>query len=85
MIIDFRVTPPICEWMGVEEARRIFPTSYMRGYFGTYDEVAGMVNVKTQDLVNIMNDAGVDKAVLQAEWAIGDYRKQNDAVYRIAR
>ncbi|MBM3183374.1 MAG: amidohydrolase, partial [Chloroflexi bacterium] len=44
-----------------------------------------MVNVKTQDLVNIMNDAGVDKAVLQAEWAIGDYRKQNDAVYRIAR
>ncbi|MBM4454310.1 MAG: amidohydrolase [Chloroflexi bacterium] len=85
MIIDFRVTPPICEWMDVEEAKRIFPTSYMRGYFGTYDEVAGMVNVKTQDLVNIMNDAGVDKAVLQAEWAIGDYRKQNDAVYRIAR
>jgi predicted TIM-barrel fold metal-dependent hydrolase len=36
-------------------------------------------------LVNIMNDAGVDKAVLQAEWAIGDYRKQNDAVYQIAK
>ncbi|MBW2634916.1 MAG: amidohydrolase, partial [Deltaproteobacteria bacterium] len=34
-------------------------------------------------LIQGMDAGGVEKAVMQAEWAIGNYRKQNDAVYEI--
>ena len=44
-----------------------------------------MYSVTAESIVKGMDDAGVDCAVLQAEWALGDYRKLNDAVYRIAR
>ena len=85
MIVDFRMVTPTNEWMSLEEAQRILPTSYLRGYFGTYSDVANMMNVATDDLIRSMDEGGVDKAVLQGEWAIGDYRKQNDAVYRLVQ
>jgi len=85
MIIDFRMTPPQNEWLTLEEAQRIMPDSYLRGYLGTYSGAGEMFRVTIDDLIRGMNEAGVDAAVLQAEWAIGDYRKQNDAVHRLVR
>lgn len=85
MIIDFRMVTPQNEWMSLEEAQRIMPTSYLRGYRGIYSDVANAFKVTTDDLIRSMDEGGVDKAVLQGEWAIGDYRKQNDAVYRIVQ
>jgi hypothetical protein len=85
MIIDFRMTPPQNEWLTLEEAQRIMPDSYLRGYLGTYSGAGEMFRVTTDDLIRSMNQAGVAAAVLQAEWAIGDYRKQNDAVHRLVR
>ncbi|MBC8512053.1 MAG: amidohydrolase [Dehalococcoidia bacterium] len=85
MIIDFRMVTPGNEWMSIEEAERVFPTSYLRGYMGTYADVANAFKVTTDDLIRGMDEGGVDKAVLQGEWGIGDYRKQNDAVYRLAQ
>lgn len=85
MIVDFRMTAPMNEWMGLEESRAAFPTSYLSGYIGTYADVANAFKVTIGDLIHSMDEAGVDVAVLQGEWAIGDYRKQNDAVYRIVQ
>jgi predicted TIM-barrel fold metal-dependent hydrolase len=79
------MTPPQNEWLTLEEAQRIMPDSYLRGYLGTYSGAGEMFRVTTDDLIRSMNQAGVDAAVLQAEWAIGDYRKQNDAVHRLVR
>ncbi|MBM3118402.1 MAG: amidohydrolase [Chloroflexi bacterium] len=85
MIIDFRMTPPMNEWMSLEEGQRILPTSYLRGYLGTYADVAFAFQITTDDLIRSMDEAGVDAAVMQGEWGIGDYRKQNDAIYRIVQ
>lgn len=85
MIIDFRMVPPIREYIDPAEAIRRLPTSYMRGYLGTYEEAAMLVEITVDDLIRTMEEGGVDKAVLQAEWAYGDYHKQNDAVYRIVK
>jgi predicted TIM-barrel fold metal-dependent hydrolase len=85
MIIDFRMVAPQNEWMSIEEAERIIPTSYLRGYLGTYSDISGAFQVTVADLVRSMDEAGVDAAVVQGEWAIGDYRRQNDAVFRMAQ
>ena len=85
MIIDFRLPPPMNEWMSLEEAQNIFPTSYLRGYLKAYSDVANAFKVTTDDIIRSMDEAGVSVGVLQAEWGIGDYRKQNDAVYRLVR
>jgi len=78
------MVPPFREWMSPEEVEK-FPTSYLRGYFGTYSAVADALEETTEDLIASLDEAGVDGAVLQAEWELGDYRKQNDAVYRIVQ
>lgn len=85
MIIDFRVTTPIREWMDLEEAKEKFPNSYMRGYVESAYEATAIWGITVEDLVKSIDEAGVDYAVLQAEWALGDYRKQNDAVYFTAK
>jgi len=79
------MTVPWTEWMSLEDAQRVLPNSYLRGYFGTYSDMADSFKVTTDDRIRSMDEAGVDKAVLQAEWLIGDYRKENDAVYRIVQ
>ncbi len=84
MIIDFRVTAPVCEWMEPEEAKKVFPNSFMRGYMESAYETELMLSVTTEHMVTAMDAAGVKYGVLQAEWALGDYKKQNDAVHRIA-
>jgi hypothetical protein len=85
MIIDFRMVTPQNEWLSLEEAQRIMPASYLRGYVGTYADVANKFKATTDDIIRSMDEGGVDAAVLQAEWGLGDYRKQNDAVYRIVQ
>ncbi|MCJ7792334.1 MAG: amidohydrolase family protein [Dehalococcoidia bacterium] len=85
VIIDFRVVPPMREWIDPKEAKRILEKGYMRGYLATYSGSSGLPDETLNDLISRMREGSVDKAVLQAEWAFGDYRKQNDAVYRIVQ
>lgn len=85
MIIDFRLTVPMEEWMNLDEGQNIVATSYLRGYLETYSGVANGFKVTTEDIIRSMDDGGVDAGVLQGEWALGDYRKQNDAVYRLVQ
>jgi len=86
MIIDFRMVPPSREYRGdPDQAREIFTKSYVRGYMNTYKGVEDHADTTLDDLLKSMDEGGVDKAVLQAEWAMGDYRRQNDAVFRIVR
>lgn len=85
MIIDFRMTAPLSTFMDPEAAKKTLPTSYMRGYMGKYEEAELMTALTVDHLLEGMEAAGVDKAVLQSEWAFGDYRKQNDAVYKIVQ
>ena len=84
MIIDFRMVAPEHEWLSPDEFKSL-PTSYLRGYWQTYSGIDEMKKVTVEDVIHGMEDGGVDMAVLQAEWGIGDYRRQNDAVYRIAQ
>jgi uncharacterized protein len=85
MIIDFRMVAPIREYMNAEEAQKILPNSYLRGYLNTYEDVNRLTQVTVDQLIHSMEQDGVDKAVLQAEWAIGDYRRENNAVYNIVQ
>ena len=85
MIIDFRMVPPVREYMDPEEARGVLPGSYLRGYLSTYEDIMAHIQVTVDDLLQGMEKGSVGKAVLQGEWAMGDYRKQNDAVHRIVR
>lgn len=85
MIIDYRMTAPLSTFMEPDVALKLLPTSYLRGYMGKYEEVEMMTTVTVEHLLQGMEAAGVDKAVMQSEWAFGDYRKQNDAVYEIVK
>lgn len=85
MIIDFRMVPPFREWVDFEDTRDVFTTSYLKGYLDTYKRAEEGSDTKVEDLLRSMDNGGVDKAVLQAEWALGNYRQQNDAVYRIVK
>ena len=88
MIIDFRVTVPRAELTlareeGAGEARpgAAAPRT-------TYGEVYGRARAPQltpagENLIASMSEAGVDKAVLQAEWMAGDYRPMNQAVARM--
>ena len=86
MIVDFRVTPPMRDYMkDVDEARSLVLNSYMRGYAESAYDISEMFKVSIENRIKAMDEAGIDCAVLQSEWALGDYRKMNDATYRIAQ
>lgn len=78
MIIDFRVTLPASEWRTPGEAGASYMSNYGRIYRG--DRARSTTG---QEMVESLSAAGVDRAVLQAEWASGDYRAMNDAVHRL--
>ena len=78
-IIDFRVTLPAREWAGPASDR---DGSYMANYGRIYTRERGGGR-DAEALVAAIGEAGIDRAVLQAEWAAGDYRAMNDAVHRI--
>lgn len=79
-IIDFRVTLPPGEY-----GEGAAGTSAESGYLANYERVyAGERGSNTIDaMVAAMDEAEVSLAVLQAEWGFGDYRRMNDAVFRI--
>src|SRR5579864_5509476 len=79
MIIDFRVTVPADER---QTDRAAGGASYMSNYSRIYKRERGG-GQSAAALVERMTAAGVDRAVLQAEWGSGDYRVLNDAVARI--
>jgi predicted TIM-barrel fold metal-dependent hydrolase len=85
MIIDYRMVPPMREYLDVKEAEKIFANGYLSGYLGTYKDMKMYTEVTIDEMIHSMEEGDVKKAVLQAEWSIGDYHKQNDAVYRIVQ
>ena len=81
MIIDFRVTVPASE-------RASEPSSggtgrYMANYGRIYQGDRGRAS-SADDLIEKMDEAGVDLAVVQAEWASGDFRALNDGALAMA-
>jgi predicted TIM-barrel fold metal-dependent hydrolase len=91
MIIDFRVQVPYREYgmrISREEARRRASESTGRGYARVYRELLQEEwKMSVDGVIQSMEEAGVDKAVLQAEYSStdDDYHALNDAAYRIAK
>ncbi len=92
MIIDFRVTVPDREYaerLSAEEAARRARESTGRGYARVYRETLQQEQEwreSVEGIIRSMEEAGVDKAVLQAEYGgTEDYHALNDATYRIAK
>lgn len=83
MIVDFRVTLPASEWRSEGDAAAGNDGSaYLANYGRIYSGNRGGGS-DAASMVATMTDAGIDHAVLQAEWASGEYRAMNDAVARI--
>jgi len=78
-IIDYRVTLPESEWVDRSEER---DNAYMSNYGRIYTTERGGGGDGAA-MVESFVAAGIDRAVLQAEWADGDYRRMNDAVHRL--
>jgi len=93
MIIDFRVAVPRKEWterLSIDEAVRRRREGFMRGYDRVYKRLLpgeeGEWRESVEGIIRSMEEGGVDKAVLQAEYGgTGDYHALNDATYRIAK
>lgn len=81
MIIDFRVIVPPSESKAAVGAPW---TGYLSNYNRLYPAAGGPEQTVASMLRN-MDAAGVDLAVLQPEWAFGDYRDLNAAVARIVK
>ena len=78
MIVDFRITLP-----GELIRRDVVEARYLDNYNRIYRERGGAPSV--DKLLDRMRAAGVERAVLQAEWAYGDYRQMNAAVNEIVK
>lgn len=93
MIIDFRVTVPRKEYteqLSAEEAARRMRDSTFRGYLRVYKGMPAVGeewSASVEGIIRSMEEGGVDKAVLQAEYDFieDDYHALNDATYRIAK
>ena len=80
-VVDFRITLPLSEWAGQGPGSE---TSYLRNYGRVYSGERGELR-SGEAMVQALVDAGVDLAVLQAEWSFGDCRAMNEAVARLVR
>jgi len=87
MIIDFRKVVPYTDFLSREEIEKAFTEGYMSGYTASYGKgsIMSQVQLTEEDMLQDMEESGTNYAVLQGEWDLGDYRKQNDAVYNLAR
>ena len=81
-VIDFRVTLPLSEF-APRAAVGEGDAAYLGNYERVYARGFGVDSVHT--MLAAMDSAGVERAVLQAEWGFGDYRAMNAAVVRIAK
>jgi len=91
MIIDFRIAVPHKDYMDLpspEEAAKRRSKDTRRGYDRVYKMPLVQEEWKgsAEGIIRSMEEAGVDKAVLQAEYGgVGDYHALNDAAFRIAQ
>jgi predicted TIM-barrel fold metal-dependent hydrolase len=76
MVIDFRVQQP-------KQRRAEQRPDYMMRYNDVFD--LGAVSYTPQTLLQKLDEAGIHRAVMQAEWASGDYRQDNDLVAGLVR
>ena len=83
-IIDFRVTLPPREYSDPsgDGDERFSDSSYLSNYNRIYTRERGGGS-DAQAMIAAIGEAGINRAVLQAEWGAGDYRAMNDAVHRI--
>jgi predicted TIM-barrel fold metal-dependent hydrolase len=83
MIIDFRMVAPFELYLERAEV----DDAVNGGVLGRYDDVYSGVNtpfeLNLELMLESMEDGRVDKAVLQAEWLFGDYRRLNDTVAQL--
>jgi predicted TIM-barrel fold metal-dependent hydrolase len=87
MITDFRKVVPYTDFLSREEIEKSFTDGYMSGYTASYGKgsIMSQVQLTEENMLQDMEESGTNYAVLQGEWDLGDYRKQNDAVYNLAR
>jgi predicted TIM-barrel fold metal-dependent hydrolase len=83
MIIDFRMVAPFDTYMGPGEVEDALRGGVLGRYEDVYAGASTPFGVGLDDMLESMEQGGVDAAVLQAEWLFGDYRKLNDAVARL--
>ena len=83
-IIDFRVTLPPREYADPsgDGDERFSERDYLANYNRIYTRERGG-GADAQAMIAALGEASINRAVLQAEWAAGDYRAMNDAVHRI--
>ncbi|MGE0716615.1 MAG: amidohydrolase family protein [Alphaproteobacteria bacterium] len=74
MIVDFRVQVPKPDRIGTRPG-------YMMRYADVFD--LGAVSYTLDDLLRLLDEAGIGRAVMQSEWSSGDYRLENDRVAEI--
>lgn len=87
MIIDFRKVVPYTHFISREEVEKAFTQGYLSGYTASYGkgDIMSQVRLTEEEMLRDIKESSTDYAVLQGEWDIGDYRKQNDAIYNLAR
>ena len=76
MIIDFRVQIPRAE-------RVKSRPDYMKRYGEVFDMPS--VSYTEEQLLRALQDAQIDRAVIQSEWSSGDYREENEVAARLVR
>lgn len=76
MVFDFRVQVPKPDRVGTR-------IDYMKRYLDIFD--LSSVSYTLQQLLSLLDAAGIDRAVMQAEWSSGDYRAENDQVAEIVK
>ena len=81
-VIDFRVTLPVSEYAPETQVGE-GDADYLGNYERVYTRGFGAGGVER--MLAEMDAAGIERAVLQAEWGFGDYRRMNAAVGAIAR
>ena len=54
MIIDFRLFPPVAEYMDPAEAGQFFPKGYLRRYLDKYGDVSAIIDTSVEDMIASM-------------------------------
>ena len=80
MIIDFRVRIPPKDFIEITETVSL--PAFLKQYEEMY-KLQKTINISSDELVELMNEAEITKAVLQAEFEYGDYKAFNQRVAEI--
>lgn len=80
MIIDFRVRIPPKDFIEITETVSL--PAFLKHYEEMY-ELQKTIGITSKELVELMDEAGITKAVLQAEFEYGDYKLFNQRVAEI--